>query len=168
MSSLRTTYWQKPQVKVRRGSMWKFLNRQHWIWNGISYLYVCVESDCDFSAESVNKIEDHWYKNHNGGKQQHGWHLSHTASSSPLIFRFNGCWNNIHTAHSETRSKTGRVIDLLWPKEKIIKVVKNFSGNEHRLELVRVIKVPKKYSNILKNVVIIYIQTLSPTPYFIV
>ncbi len=44
-------------------------------------------------------------------------------------------------------------LSLGCPKEKVLKVIKNFRGNEHRLELVRTIKIPtKRYSNILKNI----------------
>jgi len=57
-------------------------------------------------------------------------------------------------------------LSLGCPKNKIIKVVKNFRGNEHRLELVRIIKIPaKKHSNILENVrMLFYNDSASTNP----
>ena len=57
-------------------------------------------------------------------------------------------------------------LSLGCPKNKILKVVKNFRGNEHRLELVRIIKIPaKKHSNILENVrMLFYNDSASTNP----
>ena len=57
-------------------------------------------------------------------------------------------------------------LSLGCQKEKIIKIVKNFRGNEHRLELVRIIKIPaKQHSNILQNVrMLFYNDSASTNP----